>query len=169
MTYFFVKALVKIEIYKVVSERRNFCRLQEIVFILPHCSMPWPSTYKLRFEEVEASSYWDENFYDNSLLFIFLACIQMDEHISFLKTSCRLCGNQVKGKSDVADKQSFKLELWLRFQINVDVDNDEIHPSVLCPACKRVLYRIRGAKHTNICLHCSKLHRMGGFKHGTLF
>ena len=52
----------------------------------------------------------------------------MDEHIYFLKTSCRLCGNQVKGKSDVADKQSFKLELWLRFQINVDVDNDEIHP-----------------------------------------
>ena len=30
----------------------------------------------------------------------------MDEHIYFLKTSCRLCGNQVKGKSDVADKQS---------------------------------------------------------------
>ena len=69
----------------------------------------------------------------------------MDEHISFLKTSCRLCGNQVKGKSDVADKQSFKLELWLRFQINVDVDSDEIHPSVICPAYKRVLYRIRGA------------------------
>ena len=61
----------------------------------------------------------------------------MDQHIYFLKTSCRLCGNQVKGKSDVADKQSFKLELWLRFQINVDVDNDEIHPSVICPACKR--------------------------------
>ena len=40
----------------------------------------------------------------------------MDEHIYFLKTSCRLCGKQVKGKSDVADKQSFKLELWLRFQ-----------------------------------------------------
>ena len=28
----------------------SFCRLQEIVFILPHCSMAWPSTYKLRFE-----------------------------------------------------------------------------------------------------------------------
>ena len=69
----------------------------------------------------------------------------MDEHISFLKTSCRLCGNQVRRKSDFADKQSFKLELWLRFQINVDVDNDEIHLSVICPACKRVLYRIRGA------------------------
>lgn len=69
----------------------------------------------------------------------------MEEHLSFLKTSCRLCGNLVKGKSDVADKQSFKSELWLRFQINVDVDNDEIHPSVICPACKRVLYRIRGA------------------------
>ena len=50
MTYFFVKASVKIEIYKVVSELRNFCRLQEVVFILPYCSMPWPSTYKLRFE-----------------------------------------------------------------------------------------------------------------------
>ena len=69
----------------------------------------------------------------------------MDEHISFLGTCCRLCGNQLKGKTDVADKQSFKLELWSRFQINVDVDNDEIHPSVICPACKRVLYRIRGA------------------------
>ena len=30
-----------------------------------------------------------------------------------------------------------KLELWLRFQIN-DVDNDEIHPSGICPACKRI-------------------------------
>jgi len=48
----------------------------------------------------------------------------MEEHISFLKTSCRLCGNQVKGK-DVADKTSFKSELWLRFQIKVDVDNDD--------------------------------------------
>ena len=43
----------------------------------------------------------------------------MDELISFLKTTCRLCGNQVKWKSDVADKQSFKLELWLRFQIKL--------------------------------------------------
>ena len=53
--------------------------------------------------------------------------------------------NQVKGKSDVVDKQSFKLELWLRFQINVDVDNDEIHLSVICPAWKKVLYSIKGA------------------------
>ena len=71
----------------------------------------------------------------------------MDEHVSFLKTSCRLCGNKVKGKSGVADKKSFKLELWSRFQINVDVDNDEIHPSLICPACERVLYRIRGATY----------------------
>ena len=55
----------------------------------------------------------------------------MDEHISFLKTGCHFCGNQVEWKRDVADKQSFKLELWLRFQINVDVDNDEIYPSVI--------------------------------------
>ena len=55
----------------------------------------------------------------------------MDEHISFLKTGCHFCGNQVEWKRDVANKQSFKLELWLRFQINVDVDNDEIYPSVL--------------------------------------
>ena len=55
----------------------------------------------------------------------------MDGHISFLKTGCHFCGNQVEWKRDVADKQSFKLELWLRFQINVDVDNDEIYPSVI--------------------------------------
>ena len=54
----------------------------------------------------------------------------MDEHISFLM-NIYLCGNQVEWKRDVADKQSFKLELWLRFQINVDVDNDEIYPSVI--------------------------------------
>ena len=56
----------------------------------------------------------------------------MDEHISFLKTGCHLCGNQVvEIKCDVLDKQSFKLELWLRFQINFDVDDDEIYPSVI--------------------------------------
>lgn len=93
------------------------------------------------------SSYRDKNLFDNTFIFIiiFIVYVGMDKHRSFLRTSCRLCGNQVKGKCDVADKQSFKLELWLRFQINVDVDNDEIHPSVICPACKRILYRIRGA------------------------
>ena len=81
-----------------------------------------------------------------TLLFIFLACIHMDEHISFLKTSCRLSGNQVKGSLMLRTNSTLlKLELWLRLQINVDVDNDEIHPSVICPACKRVLYRIGGA------------------------
>ena len=43
------------------------------------------------------------------------------------------------------DSTLLELELWLSFQIKVDVDNDEIHPSVICPVCKRVLYRIRGA------------------------
>ena len=69
----------------------------------------------------------------------------MEQHISFLKTRCCLCGNQTKGKIDVTDKQSFEHELWLRFQINVDVDREEIHPTVLCPVYKRLLYRRRSA------------------------
>ena len=69
----------------------------------------------------------------------------MEKHISFLQTCCRLCGKQVNGKVDVAIKQSFKQELWLRFQVNVDVDKEEIHPTVICPACKGLLYRVRGA------------------------
>ena len=49
----------------------------------------------------------------------------MEKHTSFLKSRCRLCGKQIKGKVDIADKQSFKQELWLRFQIDVDVDREK--------------------------------------------
>ena len=47
------------------------------------------------------------------------------KHTSFLKSRCRLCGKQIKGKVDIADKQSFKQELWLRFQTDVDVDMEK--------------------------------------------
>lgn len=57
----------------------------------------------------------------------------MEKHISFLKTCCRLCGNIVKGKSD---QKSFKQELWLKFQIKVKVDREDIQPTVICPACE---------------------------------
>ena len=33
--------------------------------------------------------------------------------------------NKGKGKVDIANKQSFKQELWLRFQIDVDVDREK--------------------------------------------
>ncbi|KAJ7386185.1 hypothetical protein OS493_010578 [Desmophyllum pertusum] len=69
----------------------------------------------------------------------------MDEHCRYLETCCRLCGKAVKGKVDVAHKETFMVELWIRFKINVDVDREEIHPPYICPACKRLLYRIRGA------------------------
>ena len=69
----------------------------------------------------------------------------MDEHCCYLGTCCRLCGKAVKGKVDVAHKETFKVELWIRFKINVDVDREEIHPPYICPACKRLLYRIREA------------------------
>ena len=49
----------------------------------------------------------------------------MEKHTPFLKSRCRLCGKQIKGKVDIADKQSFKQELWLRFQIDVDVDREK--------------------------------------------
>ena len=50
----------------------------------------------------------------------------MEKHTSFLKSRCRLCGKQIKGKVDIADKQSFTQELWLRFQVGVDVDREKI-------------------------------------------
>lgn len=49
----------------------------------------------------------------------------MEKHALFLKSPGRLCGKQIKGKVDIADKQSFKQELWLRFQIDVDVDREK--------------------------------------------
>lgn len=49
----------------------------------------------------------------------------MEKHTPFLKSRCRLCGKQIKGKVDIADKQSFKQELWLRFQTDVDVDMEK--------------------------------------------
>ena len=69
----------------------------------------------------------------------------MEEHRSFLAACYRLCARSLEGKINVAHKRSFKQELWLKFGINVDADSEEIHPASICPVCKRLLYRVRGA------------------------
>lgn len=74
----------------------------------------------------------------------FLSFQLMDEHISFLENLCRLCGKGLSSKADLAHKNSFKLELLVQFEINVENDSEEVHPLWICPACKRLLYRIRG-------------------------
>ena len=52
----------------------------------------------------------------------------MDENISYLKRSCRLCGNRLKNKKQAPPpKETFKAELWLQFRINVDIDREDIH------------------------------------------
>ena len=61
----------------------------------------------------------------------------MDEHISYLKKSCRLCGNCLKGRKWAPlPKENFKAELWLQFRINVDIDREDIHPPFICLACQ---------------------------------
>ena len=52
----------------------------------------------------------------------------MDKQVAFLKNFCRLCGNSVKNKADVAKKAAFKRELLENFNINIDEDSSEIHP-----------------------------------------
>ena len=67
----------------------------------------------------------------------------MDEHIQYLETLCRLCGtNLPRTRVSVANKEAFKLELWMKFQIIVDNDSREIHPSSIYSGCKRFLYRV---------------------------
>ena len=68
----------------------------------------------------------------------------MEEHIQYLETVCRLCGkNLTRSKASVAKKETLKVELWKKFQINVDLDRREIHPPSICSGCKRFLYRVR--------------------------
>ena len=57
----------------------------------------------------------------------------MDEHISFLENLCRLCGKGLSSKADLAHKNSFKRELLVQFEINVDNDSEEVHPLSICP------------------------------------
>ena len=67
----------------------------------------------------------------------------MDKHVAFLRNLCRLCGNSVKNKADVAKKTAFKREPLEKSNINIDEDSSEIHPEKVCPPCKRLLYRVR--------------------------
>ena len=70
----------------------------------------------------------------------------MDDHIPYLKKSCRLCGNRLKDKKRAPPhKETFKAELWLRFRINVDIDREDIHPPFIFLECQRMLYRVRNA------------------------
>ena len=70
----------------------------------------------------------------------------MDKHAAFLKHLCRLCGNSVKNKTDVAKNKAFKRELLEKFNINIDKDSSETHPEKICPLpppCKPLLYRVQ--------------------------
>ena len=83
----------------------------------------------------------------------------MDEHIRYLKKSCRLCGNRLKDKKRAPPpKETFKAELWLRLRINVDVDRKDIHPPFICLACQRMLYRVRNASEPEKIEVSKKLH-----------
>ena len=74
----------------------------------------------------------------------------MDGHIQYLETPCRLCGtNLPRTGVSATNKESFKSELWMKFRINVDLDNREIHPSLICSGCKRFLYRVCGCTLKN--------------------
>ena len=59
----------------------------------------------------------------------------MDKHAAFLENLCRLSGNSVKNKADVAKKTAFKRELLEKFNINTDEDSSETHPEKICPSC----------------------------------
>ena len=72
-----------------------------------------------------------------------LHSLTMVKHFAYLKNVCRLCGNNVKSKADVAIKSAFKRELLDKFNINIDADSREIHPEKVCPPCKQILYRVR--------------------------
>ena len=52
----------------------------------------------------------------------------MDKQVAFLKHLCRLCGNSVKNKADVAKKTAFKREQWEKFNFNIGEDSSETHP-----------------------------------------
>ena len=83
----------------------------------------------------------------------------MDEHIRYLKKSCRLCGNQLKDKKRAPPpEETFKAELWLRFRINVDVDREDIHPPFICLPCQRMLYWVRNASEPEKIEVSKKLH-----------
>ena len=83
----------------------------------------------------------------------------MDEHISYLKKSCRLCGNRLKGKKRAPPpEENFKAELLLRFGIIVDIDREDIHPPFISLACKRLLYQVRNATELEKIEVFKKLH-----------
>ena len=53
----------------------------------------------------------------------------MDGHIQYLETLCRLCStNLLRTRVSAGNKESFKLELWMKFCINVDLDSREVYP-----------------------------------------
>ena len=66
-----------------------------------------------------------------------------DEHIQYLETLCRLSGtNLTRTRVSVANKEAFKLELWMKFQINMS----------MCKMGLTGLHDFYGSWHLYICL-----------------
>lgn len=61
-------------------------------------------------------------------------------HIKNLENYCRLCGNSPVGNGKLL-KGVFAEELYDVFRINVNDDDQSIHPDYLCNSCRCHLYR----------------------------
>ena len=68
----------------------------------------------------------------------------MELHKEYLKNLCRVCGKKC-GKGYFHDKQG-KAALLSAFNIEVEVENDSVHPPSVCHCCFVTITKILTAK-----------------------
>ena len=107
----------------------------------------------------------------SSLIFI---SDEIGKHIELLKFRCRICGKKVE-RDHVRHKSNFEKEIKELFKTDITLDDNSIHPQLICNNHASLLYRWRKAedkssfqsscsisnieKHNNQCKLCSSLKR----------
>ena len=60
----------------------------------------------------------------------------MEEHINALELICRICGQITPSAKNRSKLAKYKTELLAVYNLDIDEDQVDIHPSFLCNKCR---------------------------------
>ncbi|XP_022085107.1 V(D)J recombination-activating protein 1-like isoform X2 [Acanthaster planci] len=65
----------------------------------------------------------------------------MEEHISALGMMCRICGQVITSSKNRSSLARYRTELLAVYKLNLDEEQEGIHPSIVCNKCRRQMQR----------------------------
>ena len=78
---------------------------------------------------------------------------EINNHVEILSKLCRLCAKKIVTNRSYREPKhvlGFKEIISVRFGIDIDIDNSNVHPSSVCSKCYLKLYRLKSKNIADI-------------------